>query len=125
MSTTIETTRRSWNLGRLVGPKPPFKPKHIRAIRTRLQHEGRIRGLALFNTAIDSKLRGCNLVHLRCDPPPLLIDEGAQLFRPRPSADRHVQAGRQRGGARQARDQGRPRRRPNAHGYDLPSRQPD
>lgn len=65
MPSTIETTRRPWNLGRLIGPKPPFKPKHIWAIRTRLQHEGRTRDLALFNTAIDSKLRGCDLVRLR------------------------------------------------------------
>ncbi|WP_342165027.1 tyrosine-type recombinase/integrase [Methylobacterium sp. SD21] len=65
MSSTIDTSRRPWNLGRLIGPKPPFKPKHIWAIRTRLQHEGRIRDLALFNTAIDSKLRGCDLVRLR------------------------------------------------------------
>ena len=65
MPTTIDTTRRPWNLGRLIGPKPPFKPKHIWAIRTRLQHEGRTRDLALFNTAIDSKLRGCDLVRLR------------------------------------------------------------
>lgn len=65
MHSTNETTRRPWNLGRLIGPKPPFKPKHIWAIRTRLQHEGRTRDLALFNTAIDSKLRGCDLVRLR------------------------------------------------------------
>lgn len=65
MSSTIDASRRPWNLGRLIGPKPPFKPKHIWAIRTRLQHEGRIRDLALFNTAIDSKLRGCDLVRLR------------------------------------------------------------
>ena len=65
MPSTNDTTRRPWNLGRLVSPKPPFKPKHIWAIRTRLQHEGRTRDLALFNTAIDSKLRGCDLVRLR------------------------------------------------------------
>ncbi|MCJ2138671.1 tyrosine-type recombinase/integrase [Methylobacterium sp. E-066] len=65
MPSTSNTTRRPWNLGRLIGPKPPFKPKHIWAIRTRLQHEGRTRDLALFNTAIDSKLRGCDLVRLR------------------------------------------------------------
>jgi integrase len=65
MTSTNDTTRRPWNLGRLIGPKPPFKPKHIWAIRTRLQHEGRTRDLALFNTAIDSKLRGCDLVRLR------------------------------------------------------------
>ena len=53
MPSNSDTTRRPWNLGRLIGPKPPFKPKHIWAIRTRLQHEGRTRDLALFNTAID------------------------------------------------------------------------
>lgn len=65
MPSTSNTTLRPWNLGRVIGPKPPFKPKHIWAIRTRLQHEGRTRDLALFNTAIDSKLRGCDLVRLR------------------------------------------------------------
>ena len=45
--------------------KPPLKPKHIWAIRTRLQHDGRVRDLAMFNAAIDSKLRGCDLVRLR------------------------------------------------------------
>lgn len=65
MHSTNEITRRPWNLGCLIGPEPPFLPKHIRAIRTRLQHEGRTRDLALFNTAIDSKLRGCDLVRLR------------------------------------------------------------
>jgi integrase len=49
----------------MIGPKPPLKPKHIWAIRTRLQHEGRTRDLAMFNVAIDSKLRGCDLVRLR------------------------------------------------------------
>jgi len=58
-------TRISWNQGRIVGPKPPLKPKHIWAIRTRLQHDGRVRDLAMFNVGIDSKLRGCDLVKLR------------------------------------------------------------
>jgi integrase len=57
--------RIPWNRGRIVGPKPPLKPRHIWAIRTRLQHERRVRDLAMFNLAIDSKLRGCDLVHLR------------------------------------------------------------
>ena len=65
MPSASNNIRQPWNLGRIVGPKPPFKPKHIWAIRTRLQHEGRTRDLALFNTAIDSKLRGCDLVRLR------------------------------------------------------------
>ncbi len=58
-------TRVPWNRGRIIGPKPLLKPKHIWAIRTRLQHDGHIRDLAMFNVAIDSKLRGCDLVKLR------------------------------------------------------------
>lgn len=57
--------RSAWNMGRLIGPKPPLKPRHIWAIRTRLQHDQRVRDLAMFNLAIDSKLRGCDLVRLR------------------------------------------------------------
>jgi integrase len=58
-------SHRPWNAGRIVGAKPPLKPKHIWGIRTRLQLAGRIRDLAMFNLAIDSKLRGCDLVKLR------------------------------------------------------------
>lgn len=65
MPSTNDTTRRPWNIGRLIGPEPPFEPKHIWAILTRLQHEGRICDLALFNAPIDSKLRGCDLIRLR------------------------------------------------------------
>lgn len=54
-----------WNAGRIIGPKPPLKPKHIWAIRTRLQLVKRVRDLAMFNVAIDSKLRGCDLVKLK------------------------------------------------------------
>lgn len=57
--------RLAWNTGRIIGPKPPLKPRHIWAIRTRLQHDRRVRDLAMFNLAIDSKLRGCDLVRLR------------------------------------------------------------
>lgn len=57
--------RPAWNTGRLIGPKPPLKPCHIWAIRTRLQHDHRVRDLAMFKLAIDSKLRGCDLVRLR------------------------------------------------------------
>ena len=49
------------------GPKPPLQPKHVWAIRTRLQLLQRVRDLALFNLAIDSKLRGCDLVSLRVE----------------------------------------------------------
>ena len=54
-----------WNKGKLVGPKPPFKLQEIWAIRIRLDIEHRIRELAMFNLAIDSKLRGCGLVRLK------------------------------------------------------------
>lgn len=48
--------RPAWNTGRIIGPKPALKPRHIWAIRTRLQHERRVRDLAMFKLAIDSKL---------------------------------------------------------------------
>ncbi len=54
-----------WNKGKLTGPKPPLKLKEIWAIRVQLQLAGRSRDLALFNLAIDSKLRGCDLVAIR------------------------------------------------------------
>jgi integrase len=51
----------------LIGQKRPLKPKDVRTIRVRLQLEGRKRDLAMFNLAIDSKFRGCDLVRLRVD----------------------------------------------------------
>ncbi|MGQ3355469.1 MAG: tyrosine-type recombinase/integrase [Phreatobacter sp.] len=63
--TSSEQVRHAWNSGLMVGPKPPLKPKDIWAIRAQLRHQHRIRNLALFNLAIDCKLRGCDLVHLR------------------------------------------------------------
>src|SRR5262249_37302604 len=54
--------RTPWNKGKLIGARPPLRPKHVWSIRTRLLLEGRTRDLALFNLAIDSKLRGCNVV---------------------------------------------------------------
>lgn len=65
MAITRIQPHRPWNAGRIVGAKPPLKPKHIWGIRTRLQLAGRVRDLAMFNVAIDSKLRGCDLVSLR------------------------------------------------------------
>lgn len=62
---SFEQARHAWNSGVVVGPKPPLKPKDIWAIRAQLRHQHRIRDLGLFNLAIDSKLRGCDLVHLR------------------------------------------------------------
>ena len=67
MTHLIDATRRHipWNKGKLIGQKPPLKLKEIYAIRTRLQLAKRIRDLALFNLAIDSKLRGCDMVKLK------------------------------------------------------------
>jgi integrase len=56
---------KPWNAGRLTGAKPPLKPKHIWAIRQQLKNARRVTDLALFNCAIDAKLRGCDLVKLR------------------------------------------------------------
>lgn len=55
--------RVPWNKGKLTGAKPPLRPKHVWSIRTKLQIEGRARDLAMFNLAIDSKLRGCDRRH--------------------------------------------------------------
>ena len=56
-----------WNKGKLTGSKPPLRPKHVWAIRTKLQVDGRLRDLAMFNLAIDSKLRGCDIVALKVE----------------------------------------------------------
>lgn len=53
--------------GKIVGAKPPLRPKLVWSIRAKLQVEGRMRDLALFNVAIDSKLRGCDVVALKVD----------------------------------------------------------
>ncbi len=54
-----------WDKDRLIGPKPPLKLREIWAIRIRLQLTKSTRDLALFNLAIDSKLRGCDLIKLK------------------------------------------------------------
>ena len=59
--------RVPWNKGKLTGAKPPLRPKHVWSIRTKLQLEGRARDLAMFNLAIDSKLRGCDVVAIRVE----------------------------------------------------------
>ena len=58
-------SRESWNKGKLVGQKAPLKLKEIWAIRVRLQLSNRVRDLALFDLAIDSKLRACDLTKLK------------------------------------------------------------
>ena len=68
--------REPWNKGKLVGQKPPLKPKDIWAIRIHLQNAHQVRDLAMFNLAIDSKLRGCDLVNLRVRD----ISHGSQIL---------------------------------------------
>jgi len=53
--------------GKLTEAKPPLRPKQVWAIRTKLQFEGRARDLAMFDLAIDSKLRGCDVVAIRVE----------------------------------------------------------
>jgi hypothetical protein len=56
--TSLPQRRELWNKGRLIGQKRPLKPKDVWTIRVRLQLEDRKRDLAMFNLAVDSKLRG-------------------------------------------------------------------
>src|ERR1700751_2968230 len=81
--------RNPWNKGRLIGQKRPLKPKDVWSIRVRLQVEGRARNLALFNLAIDSKLRGCDLVRLQVDD----VSVGGRV-RDRATSFRRKRAGR-------------------------------
>jgi integrase len=64
-SSTARRCQEPWNKGKLVGQKLPLKLKDIWAVRIRLQIADRVRDLALFDLAIDSKLRACDLVRLR------------------------------------------------------------
>src|ERR1700710_627405 len=67
IATPTPPKRVPWNKGKLTGAKPPLRPKHVWSIRTKLQVEGRTRDLAMFNLAIDSKLRGCDVVALKVE----------------------------------------------------------
>jgi hypothetical protein len=64
---TTTTGRWAWNKGKLTGAKPPLRAQHIWPIWSKLQLEGRTRDLAMFNLAIDSKLRGCDVVALKVE----------------------------------------------------------
>jgi integrase len=66
-ATPAPLKRVPWNKGKVTGAKPPLRPKHVWSIRTKLQIEGRARDLAMFNLAIDSKLRGCDVVAIRVE----------------------------------------------------------
>lgn len=65
--TAATTARVPWNKGKLIGGKPPLRPSHVWSIRAKLQIAGRTRDLAMFNLAIDSKLRGCDVVAIRVE----------------------------------------------------------
>ncbi|CUX05705.1 hypothetical protein AGR1B_pAt30244 [Agrobacterium fabacearum S56] len=67
MDTPAVRNRSPWNKGILVGQKRPLQPKNVWSIRVRLEMSGATRELALFNLAIDSKLRACDLVKLRVE----------------------------------------------------------
>jgi hypothetical protein len=84
---TATPKRVPWNKGKLIGPRPPLRQKHVWAIRTRLQMERQVRELALFNLAIDSKLRGCDLVAVRVDDvaPTAMPSSGRPCARERPA----------------------------------------
>src|SRR5262252_10347933 len=56
------TARPAWDKGKIIGPRPPLRPGHVWSIRAKLQLDRSTRDLAMFNLAIDSKLRGCDLV---------------------------------------------------------------
>ena len=87
ISTAVD--RAPWNKGKLIGAKPPLRPNQVWSIRTRLLIESRARDLALFNLAIDSKLRGCDVVALRVEDVALMAMHSiAQPF------DRRRPAGR-------------------------------
>jgi integrase len=72
------TPRVPWNKSKMIGSKPPLRTKNVWSIRTKLQVEGRLRDLAMFNVAIDSKLRGCDVVTLKVED---IAPHGAALDR--------------------------------------------
>jgi len=75
--------RTPWNKGKLIGAKPPLRPNQVWSIRTRLLIERRTRDLALFNLAIDTKLRGCDVVALRVEdvaPNGYAVDHSSSVY---------------------------------------------
>ncbi len=67
ITASTNPSRAPWNKGKLIGARPPLRPKHVWSVRTRLMIEGRTRDLAMFNLAIDSKLRGCDVVAIKVE----------------------------------------------------------
>jgi hypothetical protein len=79
-----DTTYTPWNKGKLVGAKPPLRAKDVWSIRTRLIIERRLRDLAMFNLAIDSKMRGCDVVAVRVED---VAPNGYTVERDRPAEE--------------------------------------
>ena len=75
---TADASKVPWNKGKMIGSKPPIRTKNVWSIRTKLQVDGRLRDLAMFNLAIDSKLRGCDVVSLKVED---VAPHGAALDR--------------------------------------------
>lgn len=76
--------RGPWNKAKVTGAKPPLRPKHVWSIRTKLQMADRKRDLALFNLAIDSKLRGCDVVALKVED---IAPHGSAIERDSPTEE--------------------------------------
>ena len=73
-----------WNKGKITGQKPPLKLNEVWAIRIRLQRADKKRDLALFNLALDSKLRSCDLVKLKVHIPAQSFQRSRQPLPPKP-----------------------------------------
>lgn len=91
----IDRGRRTWNKGLLVGQKKPLEPKHVWSIRVRLEIARSWRDIVIFNLAIDSKLRACDLVKLRLDD--MLRGKSAASSNDRPKEDRSTSPVRDHG----------------------------
>jgi integrase len=65
--THLAAPKVPWNKGKIIGARPPLQTKHVWSIRTKRQMDGKKRDLAMFNLAIDSKLRGCDVVHIKIE----------------------------------------------------------
>ena len=63
----VNAGKTPWNRAKMIGPRPPLRIKTVWSIRTKLQVDGRLRNLAMFNLAIDSKLMSCDVVALRVE----------------------------------------------------------
>lgn len=64
---TSPSKHEPWNKGKLTGAKPPLRPKNVWSIRSKLQAEEKMRDFAMFNLAIDSKLRACDVVAVKVE----------------------------------------------------------